>query len=337
MEHKTTTYSICAETMSPPAGQEYWILAYYRFAPVSDPHQEVRAHKAFLASLDARCRVYISEEGINGQLSIHGKDAEAYMAWLSSRPPFEGIEFKIHYSTENIYPRQTIKYRKQLVAFDQEVDLSLYGEHLSPEKWREMLENDQQKVIIDTRNDYEWAIGHFEGSELPACGEFRAFPKYTQELKERVDPKTTPIMMCCTGGIRCEIYSAYLKQEGFEKVYQLEGGIIKYGIEERGKHWDGKLFVFDDRLAVPLHTQESADPIANCHYCQIPEDTYYNCANVECNELFVCCRNCANEHRGCCCQGCMEAERVRPYNDAEPYKPMRRWHTYAGSAEEAVV
>lgn len=301
----------------------YIVLAYYQFSPLENPHEEVARHKAFFENRDVTCRIYISEQGINGQMSAARQDGEEYIRWMNARPEFAKMPFKIHNHHEQVFPRCTVKYRKQLVALDVEADLTNQGEHVSPKRWKEMLENDKDHILIDVRNEYEWRIGHFEGSVLPPCDTFREFSTYADQLKETVDPKKTPVMMCCTGGIRCEIYSAVLKERGFEKVYQLDGGIINYGLKEGNAHWLGKLFVFDDRLAVPL-SDKDLKVIGECHHCKTPNDTYYNCANMDCNELFLCCPNCLTKFSGCCQESCQKAPRVRAFQ--QTHKPFRRMH-----------
>jgi UPF0176 protein len=307
--------------------KNYFILAYYLFTPIEDPHAEVRKQHAFLAGKNATGRIYISHEGINGQMSASASDAELYMEWLRSDPRFAKIEFKIHTHSENVFPRMTVKFRKQLVALDRAVDFSKQGKHVSPEEWKRLLEErDENTLVLDVRNDYEWKIGHFEGSELPTLEQFRAFPAFAKKLKESKDPKKTHVMMCCTGGIRCELYSALLKEEGFEQVTQLEGGIINYGLKVGSAHWVGKLFVFDDRLAVQISEKEPTETISQCHACGTPSDTYYNCANMDCNELFLSCPTCAQKSQGCCSERCQEAERVRPFEPSDKPKPFRKKH-----------
>ena len=132
-------------------------------------------------------------------------------------------------------------------------------------------------------------------------------------------------MMYCTGGIRCESYSALLKKEGFEQVYQLDGGVINYGLEEGNKHWKGRLFVFDDRLSVPISEEGQETLISHCHQCDTPTDVYYNCANMDCNALFLSCPTCAEKLAGCCSAECVEAPRVRPFEKKERPKPFRKW------------
>jgi len=306
--------------------KNYYVLAFYLFTPIENPQEEVAKHHAFFKDKDVKCRIYFSTEGINAQMSAKKEDAESYMQWLRADPRFQEIDVKIHLHHEHVFPKTTVKARQQLVALDQQVKAHEGGEHVPPEQWRKMLEQrDEHTVLLDVRNDYEWEIGHFEGAELPTLEQFREFPAFAKALKQQHDPKQTKVMMYCTGGIRCELYSALLKKEGYEHVYQLQGGVIKYGLEEGSKYWKGKLFVFDDRLSVPLNENEPAEIISCCHHCQTATDVYYNCANMDCNELFLCCPSCAQEFLGCCCSECKSAPRLRTYQQSERPKPFRKW------------
>ncbi|MBX7066809.1 MAG: rhodanese-related sulfurtransferase [Parachlamydiales bacterium] len=298
---------------------EYKVLAYYSVEPLENPLEEIALHKKFFETRDFKGRIYISEQGINGQSSGRADHADEYMLWMKER--FQKMPFKVHMSHEHAFPKMTVKYRKQLVAVDCPVDFSMVGEHVSPEQWKKMLEEqDSETIVLDVRNDYEWKIGHFKGAELPKLETFRQFPEYAKELKKEKDPQKTRVMMYCTGGIRCEYFSALMKQEGFENVYQLDGGVINYGLKEGGDQWEGKLFVFDDRLAVPMGDGEA---ISSCKHCGKSNDVYHNCANMDCNELFLCCSDCLKVHKGCCCSECEAAPRIRPYQ--ENGKPFRKW------------
>ncbi len=299
---------------------DYTVLAYYVLTRIAEPQAEVLRHKEFFNTRDFRGRIYISEQGINGQASGSAAHAEEYREWLLSDPRFQQTRFKIHPASEHVFPKMTVKVRKQLVAIDCKVDFEERGKHVLPKAWKKMLEErTPETLLLDVRNDYEWKAGHFEGAELPQLDQFRQFPEYAKQLKQQCDPAHTPVMMYCTGGIRCEYYSAVLKKEGFEKVYQLDGGVIQYGLEEGSEHWKGKLFVFDDRLVIPL--SEKGETISACAYCASPNDVYYNCANMDCNALFFCCIDCLRAHSGCCCDACREG-RVRPYKESA--KPFRR-------------
>lgn len=306
---------------------QYFVLAFYSFREIPNPQEEVKAHKTFFKDRQITSRIYISENGINGQMSAIREDAEAYMNWMHGNPLFENVVFKIHTHHENVFPRQTVKYRKQLVALDEVVDLDQAGEHVSPEQWKQLMESEEKPLLLDIRNEYEWKVGRFEGATCPPCNTFREFKEYADKLIEEVDVKTKPVMMYCTGGIRCELYSALLKKGGFEKVYQLDGGIINYGLKEGNDYWLGKLFVFDDRLTVPI-SEKASEVIGECHHCQKPTETYYNCANMDCNHLFLCCPDCIKEYLGCCKSECQSAPRVRPYHDQDVHKPFRKWYHY---------
>ncbi|MBS4164317.1 UPF0176 protein [Candidatus Protochlamydia amoebophila] len=305
----------------------FFVLAYYHFTGIADPHQEVKAHKEFFKDRNITSRIYLSEQGINGQMSGKREDAEAYMNWLHANPLFETMPFKIHPHHENVFPRQTVKYRKQLVALDEDVDMNQTGKHISPLEWKELLEKEKRPLLLDVRNEYEWQVGRFDGAECPPCDTFREFKEYAENLKTQVNPEQTPIMMYCTGGIRCELYSSLLKKEGFKEVYQLEGGIINYGLKQGSEHWLGKLFVFDDRLTIPI-SQEPAPVIGSCYHCQTSNETYYNCANMDCNHLYLCCQTCVEKFLGCCCTDCQNAPRVRPYHHQDVHKPFRKRHHY---------
>lgn len=304
----------------------YLVLAYYHLTPIVDPKKEVLIHKEFFKGRDVTSRIYISEEGINGQMSASYQDAEDYITWMGTREEFKDMPFKLTPHHEQAFPRTVVKYRKQLVAYDRPVNLKNRGVHISPADWKKMLEEKESKVLIDVRNDYEWKVGRFEGAELPPCETFREFDQYAKDLTNKVNPKETPVMMYCTGGIRCEYYSAVLIEHGFEKVYQLDGGVINYGNQQGTDHWLGKLFVFDDRLVVPVANEETK-VIGECHHCKTAFENYYNCANMDCNKLFICCPSCLKEFQGCCCLSCKNAERVRPYHH-QTHKPFLRMHHY---------
>jgi UPF0176 protein len=308
----------------------YYVLAFYIFTHIDDPAKEVQLHHEFFKNRDIRSRIYISKEGINAQMSAERDNAIAYMDWMRQDERFKDIDFKIHFYPEHAFPKATVKLKEQLVALDRQVDASRGGEHLSADQWKQMLESKgDDTIIIDVRNDYEWVIGHFEGALKPQLDTFRKFPEYVQELKEKYDPKNTKVMMYCTGGIRCELYSALMKDEGFDTVYQLGGGVIKYGQKVGTDHWKGKLFVFDDRLSIPIADDGKEEIISACSFCEEPSDVYYNCANMDCNELFLCCSSCAEKMKGCCCQECMDAKRLRPFESSNSRpKPFRKWYHY---------
>jgi len=286
----------------------FLMLAFYKFAPIEAPKVLIKEFKSFFEKLGAKGRVYISEEGINGQMSVHKDDLEEAKAYLNQMKGFEEMPIKLQPNSVHGFEKLIIKYREHLVGLKDPVDLSIKGEYLKPEEWKELLESDEDKIVIDGRNDYEWEVGHFKGAEKPPCKTFRDFPEYIQKIKEKhgTDKK---VMMSCTGGIRCELLSSMMIKEGFSNVYQLEGGVINYGNTVGSEGWDGKLFVFDDT-------------------CNAKSDTYYNCANMDCNKLFLACASCIDAHQGCCSEKCMTAPRVRVYEPSKGNLPFRKWYRY---------
>ena len=306
----------------------YVVLAYYYFCPspemIQNPHELIKQHKTFFEGKDAKGRIYINEQGINGQMSIEESQAESFIQWMHGFEQFKNLEFKVHLYPEHAFAKMAVKYRKQLVAIDAPVDLRLAGEHLSSSQWDAMLEEkDQDTILVDVRNDYEWKVGHFEGAILPQLETFRDFNVYIDQLKKLYDAKKTKVMMYCTGGIRCEIYSALMKEKGFDAVYQLQGGVIKYGLEHGTKHWRGKLFVFDDRMVVPI-SKDNEEVISKCSFCDTASDVYYNCANMDCNALFLSCPCCVESKKGCCSEGCMHEPRVRVFDVHQTPRPFRK-------------
>ncbi len=309
----------------------YLILAYYHICKVEHPALLVKEHKKFFKGKDYKGRIYLVKDGINGTLSGPKEAICDYMRWLWTQPGFSNTEFKIQEFEDHAFGRLCVKTRPELVALGFEVPLDECGPHLSPKEWREMYEQEEDKVVLDVRNDYEWELGHFEGAEAAPCKTFKEFKEYAEELQNRINPEKTKVLMYCTGGIRCEFFSSLLKKQGIEHVYQLQGGVIKYGAQEKSKHWLGKLFVFDDRLSIPISDEETP-AVGKCRHCAKEADRYYNCANMDCNELFLCCVDCMKKFHGCCQDSCRTGSRVRPYKLA--CTPFRKWYTYAKSKEE---
>ena len=297
----------------------YKVFAFYDITPVENPQEKVAAWHQYFKNKDVKGRIYIAHEGINAQMSCH--ESVECEAWIKEQ--FPNTDIKVHHYDEHPFARLTIKERKQLVALDRPVDFSLQAKHATPEEWKTMLESrDEETIILDVRNDYEWDVGHFEGAQKPKMDTFREFDALAEKLAETKD-KNTRILMYCTGGIRCEFFSPLLKERGFNNLFQLKGGVIGYGLHEGHDHWKGNLFVFDDRMVVPLAEEKQA-PIAKCHQCGIPSDTYYNCACMDCNELFTSCPSCASALKGCCSEKCMEAPRLRAFQPSERVRPYRR-------------
>jgi UPF0176 protein len=289
------------------------VLLYYKYVPIDDPENFKNEHLKFCKDLGLLGRIIVAPEGINGTVSGTYEQTEIYMNHLKSDPRFADIVFKIDEVEEHTFKKMFVRYKKELVTWRFEEDVNpnqLSGKRLSPKEFYEALQ-DEDVIVIDGRNDYEYEIGHFRGAIKPDVKASRDFPKWVREnLSELKDKK---VLTYCTGGIRCEKFSGFLMQEGFKDVSQLEGGIVTYGKdpEVKGRLWDGKCYVFDERISVPVNQTEEDTVISTCYYCGKTEDRYVNCANPECNKQHVCCTECEVKHKRSCTKECLEHPRNR--------------------------
>jgi UPF0176 protein len=307
----------------------YNVILYYNFKPIADVSAFIAEHRDFCKERALKGRVYVSAEGINGTLAGATDSVQAYKAFLRAQPGFSDTEFKEDDASEIPFAKLIVKQRPEIVSLKAGDDIVPGTEgvvYLEPEQWRRVMEGDEPYVMIDVRNNYESKVGHFEGALLPDVENFYDFPKW---LDEAEIPKDTKVLMYCTGGIRCEKFSVLMKKRGYRDVNQLHGGIINYGKKEGGVHFRGKCFVFDDRLVVPVNPNDE-EPISTCEISGVPCDTYINCANMECNRLFVCAEDAAVEMEGCCCAACKESPKRRPFNRENAYAPFRKWYHYFG-------
>ncbi|KAL5174784.1 Rhodanese-like domain-containing protein 8, chloroplastic [Glycine soja] len=332
---------------------DFVVVNFYHFVFIQDPQAEVAKHRSFLEleGLDINGRVYLNEQGINAQYSGPSKDAMAYVNWLRKDNRFSNILVQISPSEKgHTFPILKLRYKSSLVQ----------GNALSPSEWRDRLEAinktdltgkdnpNRNYILLDVRNGYEWDIGHFHGAQRPSVDCFRntSFGLSQEEITasdplSNVDEEKANILMYCTGGICCDVYSTILRQQGFQNLYTLKGGVSHYLKNEVPAEWVGNLFVFDSRLSLPpsiyytgATTQAESNPVsgddnfAKCYVCslKVSELRHRNCANLDCNLLFLCCRQCVEDLRGCCCLTCTTAPRRRPVlNGMQRYK---KWHYY---------
>jgi len=288
----------------------YEVLLYYKYARIPDPEGYAAQHRALCQRLNLKGRILIAEEGINGTLSGLSGDTAEYRKHLDQDPITRGIAWKIDPSDTHVFPKLSIKVRDEVVTLDLgEDDFSpedLTATHLKPAEWREMMQ-DENVIMIDARNDYEWEIGRFEGALLPDVPSFRDLPKWVRDHREELEGKK--ILTYCTGGIRCEKFSGFLLKEGLSEVFQLDGGIVTYGKDEKvkGEGFEGECYVFDERLSVPVNRTPEASVISRCAICQEPSIRYRNCGWKPCNAQFFCCERCEAESGRYCEPICKEA------------------------------
>jgi UPF0176 protein len=233
----------------------YTIVAFYKFTQLTNVFDLQTAIKKRCKERSILGTILVAEEGINGTIAGTEEDIKAIVDYFHTEPLISGLSCK--YSVSEIKPFEKLKVylKKEIVALHRP-DINPYhqtGEFVSPEEWNQLI-SDPEVLVIDTRNTYETELGTFKGAIDPKTEHFRDFPNY---VKAELDPeKHKKIAMFCTGGIRCEKASAYLLEQGFENVYQLDGGILKYleKIEPENSLWEGKCFIFDERITLERET-----------------------------------------------------------------------------------
>jgi UPF0176 protein len=286
-------------------------LSFYKYARIGNPRLFRDHFFILLDRLRVLGRIYVSYEGVNGQISVPDKKLEALREAMDQITFLEGVRFNFAIEDDGkSFFKLAIKVRNKIVADgldDRSFDVTKRGKHLSAEEFN-ALTNQHDTVVVDMRNHYESEVGHFQNAITPDVETFReALPKVEEILEEHKDKH---IVMYCTGGIRCEKASAYFKHKGFEKVYQLDGGIIEYArqVEEKGleNKYVGKNFVFDERMGERI----SGEVIARCHQCGEPADVHVNCANDACHILFIQCEACAEKYEQCCSKKCADFNRL---------------------------
>ncbi|MCC6410344.1 MAG: rhodanese-related sulfurtransferase [Saprospiraceae bacterium] len=282
-------------------------LSYYKYVQLGDPQRFRDELYEMYQNLGVWGRIYVAREGVNAQISVPEKNMDAFREAMNSYPFFVGMRHNIAVDDHGkSFFTLTIKVREKIVADgidDPDFNPSNTGTHLNAQHWN-ALSADPEVVVVDMRNHYESEVGHFKGAITPNVATFREeLPLVADMLSQNKDKK---ILMYCTGGIRCEKASAYLRHRGFKNVFQLEGGIIEYarqvenlGLENR---FLGKNFVFDERLGERI----SNEVIAHCHQCGALCDAHTNCANDHCHILFIQCDACKTTYAGACSEKCRD-------------------------------
>lgn len=327
-------------------GRDYAVVNFYHLVDLEDVSHEAELHRRFCSEKDIRGRIYISPQGINAQFGGKKEDALAYADFVEGRPAFRGLRYSVEDCEGHAFPRLAIREKQWLIPLQggtmelPVTDPSCRATPLSPAEWKKVIQQQEQEgskpILLDVRNGYEWDAGHFHGASRPPVDVFRETPttrgveEAFPELKEAKEGQ--PILMYCTGGIRCDIYSTWLKRQGFDQLYTLEGGIANYLRSEGDDEevWKGSLYVFDQRLA----TYQDKPAATGCYHCGGPvvPAVHINCANADCNWHFLCCEACREKFRSCCSTECMHADRLRPALDRGGR--YERLHEYADGSDE---
>ncbi len=289
----------------------YYTLLFYKYVPLPDAAQWAINHRTFAEQLGVRGRVLVAEEGINGTISGTQEQTEAYMTWLRNDPRLSDLEFKVDACSGHTFNKLYVRHRKELVHFGvPDVDVVRdRGQYVEPEQWVQLKE-EPGTIMVDFRNRVEWEVGRFRGALTLPIEHFREVPQQLSLLEPYRNHK---ILAYCTGGIRCEKATAYLRRNGFEQVFQLHGGIIEYGKRTGGVDFDGKCYVFDHRITVDVN-RVNPTIVSHCTVCHRPSARYINCANMRCNKHFILCEECSAQWEGCCSEMCRQSPYKRRYN-----------------------
>jgi UPF0176 protein len=282
-------------------------ISFYKYHQLSDPQTFRNELYQKLDSLEVLGRIYVAHEGINAQISIPTTNLESFKTELYSYSFLNGIRLNIAVDDNGkSFFKLKILVRKKIVADgldDSAFDVTDTGVHLNAKEFNQMLD-DPNSIVIDMRNHYESEVGHFKNAILPDVDTFREELQIAEDLMR--EHKDKNLLMYCTGGIRCEKASAWMKYKGFKNVFQLNGGIIEYTREVKDQGLEskfiGKNFVFDERLGERI----TNDIISHCHQCGKPCDDHTNCKNDGCHLLFIQCEECKAKFEGCCTTECQQ-------------------------------
>ena len=289
------------------APEQRTTISFYKYHHISDPQAFRDQLYAGLEGLQVLGRIYVAHEGINAQISVPTARFEDFKTYLYSIEWLNGVRLNVAVQDDGkSFFKLKILTRKKIVADgldDATFDVTASGTHVSATEFN-ALANDPNTVIVDMRNHYESEVGHFKNAICPDVDTFREELTIVEELMR--EQKDKNLLMYCTGGIRCEKASAWMKHQGFKNVFQLEGGIIKYTQDVKAQGLEnkfiGKNFVFDERLGERI----TEDIISVCHQCGQPCDDHTNCKNDGCHLLFIQCKACAEKYNGCCSEECKE-------------------------------
>ncbi|MEK6900044.1 MAG: rhodanese-related sulfurtransferase [Nanoarchaeota archaeon] len=282
----------------------YKVISFYRYITVQNPEHLRDQLREYCQKHGLFGRILVGKEGINGAVSGNIDVIQQFKEYLHSFPFLNALTFREQDVSHNSFHKLVVKVRKEICAFGAEVDVDKSkGEHLKPETLKRWYEDKEDFVIVDARNDYEFKVGRFRNALNLNINNFREFPKASKQLNTVRNKK---IVLYCTGGIRCEKASAYLKEQGFPEVYQIDGGIINYVNQLPNTYWEGGLFVFDDRLV-----SDVADPITGCKFCGKESLQFLNCHNLDCDKLHIACEDCQQKMNKTCSQECKDAPKHR--------------------------
>jgi UPF0176 protein len=308
---------------------QYHILLYYCYTNIVDPISFREEHHRYCLQLGLKGRIIVAHEGLNGTVSGTLSACETYMATLKADPRFSHTQFKVEKHNQHAFQKLHIRIKPEIVHANlPHVNPNKKtGQYISPQQLQQ-LKAEEEVVLLDVRSKYEHRIGKFKDAVTLDINHFREFPTQLAKLADYKDKK---IVTYCTGGIKCEKASAYLLEQGFKNVYQLHGGIIQYGLDTNGMDFEGKCYVFDNRLTTMIN-KVNPTIIAHCYVCNTACERLVNCANPWCNLHTTICTSCGEQLEGACSELCRKHPDKRPY-DGTGYYPtkMNGYNPYKGA------
>lgn len=292
---------------------KYKVLLFYNYKKINNVDEFKSEHLFFCKEKDLKGRIIISTEGINGTLSGNYSDCDSYINFIKSYKFLKDTEFKIDNCDFHLFPKMSIKIRNSLININRDdLDpLISTGKHISSKDFLNAMK-EENTVIVDMRSNYEHNVGKFKNA---VTFDIKHFLTLEDSIKNSdfntEENKNKKILTYCTGGIRCEKASSLLLKLGYNNVYQLDGGIIKYSKEVGGENFDGKCYVFDDRITIDVN-KVNPKIISKCYICNCVEDTMVNCMNTRCNRHTTICQKCYLKMNGCCSYNCKYSKYKRP-------------------------
>ena len=260
----------------------YPVILFYKYVEIADAELFAGRQRALCESLGLKGRIIIASEGINGTLAGPAGDVDRYVASLKTDPRFSDVEIKRSPGDAGTFPKLVVKVRREIVTLNAGAILPDKENHLSPRAWKTVMEENRDVVLLDIRNRFESAAGKFENAVTCEIEHFRELPEYVDRLQ---DLKEKTVLMYCTGGIRCEKASTLFKRKGFNRVFQLHGGIAAYQEEFGNEHWQGECFVFDQRMTVCV--EAGLVQIGRCAHTGRATSRFVNCLHDPCHKLFI--------------------------------------------------
>jgi UPF0176 protein len=289
------------------------VISFYKYVNIENPEALMKEHLEWCLENGILGKVYLAKEGISGSIFGDGEAISKYKEHLKNYKSFEDVWFKETPTGQIAFSKMHVRVKEEIVNSGlSDTKLEHTAPKITPEQLLRFYEDKKDFVIVDARNWYESKIGKFKNAITPQITHFREWPKVVESLSEYKD-KT--IVTYCTGGIRCEKASAYMREQGFKDVYQIDGGILNYIQQFPDTYWEGGMFVFDDRKVLDTNAKEELKYIAKCHFCNKPTSYHINCHNQDCDKIFVCCHDCKIEKEYCCCDECRMSKNKRKNYD----------------------